>query len=86
MRDYVHGLNGLLATDGDGEGIRHYSTDHLGSPRLVTDWMGIRQDYSRFWPYGEKYTGTIPDYCFLRDYRPYRRFGEASEWAAFGDS
>jgi RHS repeat-associated protein len=35
-------------------GWTYYSSDHLGSPRLITDASGNRVDARQYWPYGDE--------------------------------
>ncbi len=37
----------------------YYSSDHLGSPRVVTDIAGTTRDTPRYWPYGEEAVVSI---------------------------
>jgi RHS repeat-associated protein len=53
-KEYVYGAGGLLATIKPGTGTRYTTTDHLGSPRVVTNSSaGVvsRHDYM---PFGEE--------------------------------
>lgn len=43
-----------LAVGGNVQAWQYYSSDHLGSPRLVTDVSGTKLDGPRYWPYGEE--------------------------------
>ena len=36
-----------------------YSSDHLGSPRLITDTVGTQRDAPKYWPYGEEAVVSI---------------------------
>ena len=53
-KEYIYGAKGLIATIEPANGIRYITSDHLGSPRLVTDSnAGVvsRHDYM---PFGEE--------------------------------
>jgi RHS repeat-associated protein len=53
-KEYVYGGKGLLATVEPGTGTRYTTSDHLGSPRVVTNSSGgvvSRHDYM---PFGEE--------------------------------
>src|SRR6185312_5467932 len=58
-RDNVFLGNLLVATfadctvSGNGPNWTFYSSDHLGTPRLVTDASGTVIDARKYWPYGE---------------------------------
>ena len=55
-RDYVYRDGQLLAalkTDGAAE---HYSLDHLGTPRFITDAAGRKIGVHAYWPFGEEWT------------------------------
>jgi RHS repeat-associated protein len=39
-------------------GWTFYSSDHLGSPRLVTDAAGNTLDLRKYWPYGDEASGA----------------------------
>lgn len=41
-------------------GWTYYSSDHLGTPRLVTDRNGYTLDSRKYWPYGDEAAGTLP--------------------------
>ena len=50
--DYIWGPSGLLATASPTDGTRHYTLDHLGSPRLVTDgYWGYQVARHDYYPY-----------------------------------
>ena len=46
VRDYVYRDGQLLASSYPGEGVRHFSLDHLGTPRLVTNSGGGESFYT----------------------------------------
>jgi RHS repeat-associated protein len=53
-KEYIYGSKGLLATVEPGTGTRYTTSDHLGSPRVVTNSSGgvvSRHDYM---PFGEE--------------------------------
>jgi RHS repeat-associated protein len=59
-RDQVY-LGNLLvaayantAVGGNAQAWQFSSSDHLGSPRLITDIAGAKLDGPRYWPYGEE--------------------------------
>ena len=55
-RDYVYRDGLLLAAlkpNGDAE---HYTLDHLGTPRLITDGTGHKIGYHAYWPFGEEWS------------------------------
>ncbi|HEV7923394.1 MAG TPA: RHS repeat-associated core domain-containing protein [Thermoanaerobaculia bacterium] len=54
-RDYVY-RDGLLLAALKPTGVEHYSLDHLGTPRLITDGVGHRIGYHVYWPFGEEWT------------------------------
>lgn len=54
-RDYVYGPVGLLASE-TASGRLHYTLDHLGSPRLVTNNAAQRVEYHQYLPFGEEAT------------------------------
>jgi RHS repeat-associated protein len=35
-------------------GWTYYSSDHLGTPRFITDASGVTQDLRKYWPYGDE--------------------------------
>jgi RHS repeat-associated protein len=58
-KEYVYGTNGLLAIIEPSVGTRYSTSDHLGTPRVVTGSTGAvlsRHDYQ---PFGEEiFAGT----------------------------
>jgi RHS repeat-associated protein len=46
-------LNGLPAWT-------YYSSDHLGTPRLISDANGATQDSRKYWPYGDEASSLQP--------------------------
>jgi len=56
VRDYVYREGLLLASTGGG-GQEHYTLDHLGTPRVVTDASKTEIGYHVYWPYGEEWMG-----------------------------
>jgi uncharacterized protein RhaS with RHS repeats len=36
--------------------VEHYSLDHLGTPRLITDGGGGKIGYHVYWPFGEAWS------------------------------
>jgi RHS repeat-associated protein len=55
-RDYVYRDGLLLAALKSAGGVEHYSLDHLGTPRLVTDASGRKVGYHVYWPFGEEWS------------------------------
>ncbi len=59
-RDDVYLGNLLLASyantlvGGNSKAWTYYSSDHLGSPRLITDIAGAMLEKPRYWPYGDE--------------------------------
>ena len=59
-RDYVYRDGLLLAALKTGGAVEHYSLDHLGTPRLVTDAAGHKIGYHVYWPFGEEWSPGNP--------------------------
>jgi len=59
--DYVWGPNGLLATISPTEGTKHYTLDHLGSPRLVCDRCADMKAQHNYFPFGEEAANQYQD-------------------------
>src|ERR1051325_238202 len=55
-RDYVYRDGRLLAAMKPNNAVEHYTLDHLGSPRLITDAAGRKIGYHVYWPFGEEWT------------------------------
>jgi RHS repeat-associated protein len=55
-RDYVYRDGLLLAALKPGGAVEHYTLDHLGTPRLVTDGAGHKIGYHVYWPFGEEWS------------------------------
>jgi len=53
-KDYFYFGNLLVATKDFGGVMRYYSSDHLGTPRLVTDANGGVQEKHNYLPYGQE--------------------------------
>ena len=90
QRDFIHGAGRLLASEGDGSspelGLIAYHTDHLGTPRFISDTLGGFLSEHHYHPFGEeitdwadgiplKFTGHERDFADLdymraRYYRP----------------
>ena len=54
----------MLATAGPTDGTRHYTLDHLGSPRLVTSsgsWGGYQLARHDYYPFGQEATSPAQD-------------------------
>ena len=61
-RDYVYRDGLLLAALKSGGAVEHYSLDHLGTPRLITDAAGHKIGYHVYWPFGEEWSaGSAQD-------------------------
>jgi RHS repeat-associated protein len=52
QKDYVYRDDKLLAAETQ-NGVRHYTVDHLGSPRLITDANATAYERMQFLPFGE---------------------------------
>ncbi len=50
----------LLAAE-TSTGLRHYSLDHLGTPRLITDSFGTQAAYHVYYPFGQEATAFNQD-------------------------
>ncbi len=51
-----------VTSDGNnGEVVDHFTLDHLGTPRLVTDWLGNRTGFHTYWPYGTEASDATQD-------------------------
>jgi RHS repeat-associated protein len=55
-RDYVNRDGLLLAAIKAGGAIEHYTLDHLGTPRLITDTGGRKLGVHAYWPFGEEWS------------------------------
>ena len=55
FREYIYRDGQLLAAN-TAAGTQHYSLDHLGSPRLVTDGAGNKLFQHHYLPFGEEWT------------------------------
>ena len=55
-RDYVYRGGLLLAALKPGGAVEHYTLDHLGTPRLITDGAGNKIGYHAYWPFGEEWS------------------------------
>ncbi|HEV7923208.1 MAG TPA: RHS repeat-associated core domain-containing protein [Thermoanaerobaculia bacterium] len=66
-RDYIYRDGLLLAALKSGGAVEHYSLDHLGTPRLVTDGVGNKVGHHVYWPFGEEWSpGTTQESSPLR--------------------
>lgn len=63
--DYVYANGRLLATTGPG-GARDYHTDHLGTPRLITNSAGQNVGMHTYFPFGEEITAPDRDASRMR--------------------
>jgi RHS repeat-associated protein len=64
-RDFVF-RNGALLAAHTPQGIRHFHTDHLGSPRIVTDTSGDTVAQHLYFPFGEEATDPGQDAGVLK--------------------
>jgi RHS repeat-associated protein len=55
-RDYIYRDGLLLAALKPAAAVEHYTLDHLGTPRLITDAAGNKIGYHAYWPFGEEWT------------------------------
>jgi RHS repeat-associated protein len=55
-RDYIYREGSLLAALKPDGAVEHYSLDHLGTVRLVTDGSGQKIGYHVYWPFGEEWS------------------------------
>ncbi|HKO54600.1 MAG TPA: RHS repeat-associated core domain-containing protein [Thermoanaerobaculia bacterium] len=61
-RDYVYRDGLLLAALKPSGAVEHYTLDHLGTPRLVTDGGGWKVGTHAYWPFGEEWSpGTAQE-------------------------
>ncbi|SHL12484.1 RHS repeat-associated core domain-containing protein [Desulfatibacillum alkenivorans DSM 16219] len=58
---YIFGADRRIAKITDGEGVRYFSKDHLGSSTVVTDDSGAVVEQADYRPFGEDrfYTGSV---------------------------
>jgi RHS repeat-associated protein len=58
-RDYFFRRNLPLASSIPSTGtVVHFSLDHLGTPRLLTDQNGGKVGFHVYWPYGDEWSGA----------------------------
>ena len=60
MKDYIYANGRHLGTVSAAEGERHFSLDHLGSIRLITNPQRTMVGYHAYYPFGEE-AGTAWD-------------------------
>ena len=61
-RDYVYRDGLLLAALKSTGAVEHYTLDHLGTPRLITDATGHKLGLHAYWPFGEEWSpGTAQE-------------------------
>jgi uncharacterized protein RhaS with RHS repeats len=72
-RDYVYRDGLLLAALKPSGAVEHYSLDHLGTPRLVTDASGHRIAYHVYWPFGEEWSPGTAQEASPQVHRPRAR-------------
>jgi RHS repeat-associated protein len=66
-RDYVYRDGFLLAAIKSAGAVEHYTLDHLGTPRLITDGAGNKIGYHAYWPFGEEWTsGNVQEGLALK--------------------
>jgi len=56
-KDYFYFGNLLVATRDSGGSYLYYSSDHLGTPRLVTNSAGAAVESHKYFPYGSEISG-----------------------------
>jgi RHS repeat-associated protein len=66
-------------------GWQLYSSDHLGTPRLITDMAGTTLDTRKYWPFGEEATGSTTSPQRLR-FAGMERDAEANRYYAHARS
>lgn len=52
-KDYIYRAGTLLAAETTA-GVRHFSVDHLGTPRTITNAAGTQAAYHVYYPFGEE--------------------------------
>ncbi|HEV7921585.1 MAG TPA: RHS repeat-associated core domain-containing protein [Thermoanaerobaculia bacterium] len=85
-RDYVYRDGLLLAALKSGGAIEHYTLDHLGTPRLITDGSGRKVGYHAYWPYGEEWTPANAQEGSPLQFTGHERDADPSNGAAGLDS
>jgi RHS repeat-associated protein len=75
-RDYVYRGGRLLAGVEPGVATYHYSLDHLGSPRLITNGSGNKTAYHVYHPYGDVATYWNQDSERMKFTGHEREFGD----------
>jgi len=61
VKDYFYRNGLLLASSIPNTGaVTHFSLDHLGSPRLLTDQNGGKVAFHTYWPFGDEWTDGSP--------------------------
>jgi len=61
--------------------LRHLYTDHLGTPRLVTDASGNQVAYHAYYPFGEEATNPVQDEERMKFTGHERDFADVSDTA-----
>ncbi|NJL26808.1 MAG: hypothetical protein HC897_02475 [Thermoanaerobaculia bacterium] len=60
VRDYVYGAGRMLAAvepaEQGGETVYHFHTDHLGTPRQITNASGVQVALHSYYPFGQEAT------------------------------
>lgn len=80
-RDYIY-RGGVLVAAYDGAGNRfHYSNDHLGTPRLVTNQAGATVAFHAYDPFGIELTNPNQDAARRLKFTSHER----DKWLTFGD-
>jgi RHS repeat-associated protein len=60
-KDYFYRNGLLLASSIPSTGaVIHFSLDHLGTPRLLTDQNGGKAGFHVYWPFGDEWTNAGP--------------------------
>ncbi|HKO57033.1 MAG TPA: RHS repeat-associated core domain-containing protein [Thermoanaerobaculia bacterium] len=81
-RDYIYRDGLLLAALKQNGAVEHYTLDHLGTPRLITDETGHRIGNHVYWPFGEEWSpGTAQEGSPLR-FAGHERDADPSNGAA----
>ena len=61
QKDFIYGEQGLIATRSRNGTQRFFHSDHLGSPRAITDQAGVRRGWRHFYPYGTGVSSSSGD-------------------------
>jgi len=63
-KEYVYGVNGLLATIDSTNGTLYTTSDHLGSPRMITNSSGAVFSKHDYMPFGEEIMAGTGTYLY----------------------